>query len=178
MIVLGASRHSLLSFSTPMLLSQNFCRNCQNLQGTMNSTPGTSEVGSINRISVSPKRGHLFRGTVLGLLLHSLNFSFSSLFQGKRVNYMIYLYHDPCVVFSMAFSVGGIWFYSLWQMLVNSSPIHVTPLTSPLKAKLCLILCDPMDGCPPGSFVHGTFQARILEWVAVSFSRLSSWPRD
>ena len=113
MIVLGASRRSLLSFSPPMLLSQNFCRNCQNLQGTVNSTPGTSEVGSINRISVSPKRGHLFRGTVLGLLLHSLNFSFSSLFQGKRVNYMIYLYHDPCVVFSLAFSVGGIWFYSL-----------------------------------------------------------------
>ena len=31
-----------------------------------------------------------------------------------------------------------------------------------------------MDGCPPGSYVHGIFQARILEWVAISSSRVSS----
>ena len=35
-----------------------------------------------------------------------------------------------------------------------------------------------MDCSPPGSSVHGTSQARILEWVAISFSRRSSWPRD
>ena len=35
-----------------------------------------------------------------------------------------------------------------------------------------------MDCSPPGSSVHGTFQARILEWVAISFYRGSSWPRD
>ena len=39
-------------------------------------------------------------------------------------------------------------------------------------AQLCLTLCDPMDCSPPGSSVHGIFQARILEWVAVSFSRM------
>ena len=39
-------------------------------------------------------------------------------------------------------------------------------------------LCDPVDCSPPGSSVHGILQARILEWVAVSFSRASSWPRD
>ena len=38
--------------------------------------------------------------------------------------------------------------------------------------------CDPMDCSPPDSFVHGIFQARILEWVAISFSQASSWPRD
>ena len=38
-------------------------------------------------------------------------------------------------------------------------------------------LCDPMDYSPPGSSVHGIVQARILEWVAISFSRGSSWPR-
>ena len=37
--------------------------------------------------------------------------------------------------------------------------------------------CDSMDCCPPGSFVHGILQARILEWVAISSSRGSSWPR-
>ena len=41
-----------------------------------------------------------------------------------------------------------------------------------------LILCDPKDCSLPGSFVHGIFQARILEWVAISFSKGSSWSRD
>ena len=40
------------------------------------------------------------------------------------------------------------------------------------------ILCDPMDGHVPGSFVHGILQARILEWVAISSSRGSSQCRD
>ena len=39
-------------------------------------------------------------------------------------------------------------------------------------------LCDPMDCSTPGSSLHGTSQARILEWVAISFSRESYWPRD
>ena len=43
---------------------------------------------------------------------------------------------------------------------------------------LCLILWDPMDCSPPASSAHRIFQARILEWVAISFSRGSSWPRD
>ena len=34
----------------------------------------------------------------------------------------------------------------------------------------CLTLCDPIDGSPPGSSVHRILQARILEWVAISFS--------
>ena len=38
----------------------------------------------------------------------------------------------------------------------------------------CPILCDPIDCSPPGSSVHGILQARILEWVAISFSRGSS----
>ena len=37
--------------------------------------------------------------------------------------------------------------------------------------QLCPTLCGPMDCSPPGSSVHGIFQARILEWVAISFSR-------
>ena len=42
----------------------------------------------------------------------------------------------------------------------------------------CPALCNPMDCSPPGSSVHGIFQARILECVAISFSRRSSQPRD
>ena len=42
----------------------------------------------------------------------------------------------------------------------------------------CLTLCDPRDYSPLGSSVHGILQAGILEWVAMPFSRGSSWPRD
>ena len=42
----------------------------------------------------------------------------------------------------------------------------------------CLTLCNPMDCSLPRSSVHGIFQARVLEWVAISFSRGSSQPRD
>ena len=50
--------------------------------------------------------------------------------------------------------------------------------TSELVAQSCLTLCNPIDCSPPGSSVHGILQARILEWVAISFSRGSSRPRN
>ena len=45
-------------------------------------------------------------------------------------------------------------------------------------AQPCPTLCDPMDCSLPSFSVHGVFQARILEWVSISFSRGSSPPRD
>ena len=42
----------------------------------------------------------------------------------------------------------------------------------------CLTLCDPIDGSPPGSAIPGILQGRILEWVAISFSRGPSQPTD
>ena len=45
-------------------------------------------------------------------------------------------------------------------------------------AQSCPALCDPMGCKLPGSSVHETFQARVLEWGAISFSRGHSWPRD
>ena len=47
-----------------------------------------------------------------------------------------------------------------------------------LVAQSCPTLCNPTDSSPPGSSVHGISQARILEWVAMPFSRGSSWPRN
>ena len=41
-------------------------------------------------------------------------------------------------------------------------------------AQSCLTLCDPMDCSPPGCSVHGISQARILEWIAISYFRGSS----
>ena len=45
-------------------------------------------------------------------------------------------------------------------------------------AQLCLILCDPMDCSLPGFSVYGIFQAKVVERVAISFSRGSSWTKD
>ena len=72
----------------------------------------------------------------------------------------------------------------------NSSPYswprHLfCSLSSPLFLYVCakllqsyLTLWDPMNYSLPGSSVYGVFQARILDWVAISFSRGSSLPRD
>ena len=65
---------------------------------------------------------------------------------------------------------------------IISSNIFSGPFSLLLKwsevTQSCPTLCDPMDCSPPGSSVHGIFQARVLEWVAISFSRGSSHPRD
>ena len=65
-----------------------------------------------------------------------------------------------------------------------STYINMTFSSNPRVSVCCLVaksfpnLCDPMDSSTPGSSVHEISQARILEWVAISFSRGSSWPRD
>ena len=51
------------------------------------------------------------------------------------------------------------------------------PMHTHLVVQLCPTLCHPMDCSPPGSFVRGILQAKVLEWVAISFSRGSSWTR-
>ena len=56
--------------------------------------------------------------------------------------------------------------------------IHVIYNIHNMHTQSCLTLCDPMDWSPPGSSVHGIFQVRILEWVAMPSSRGFSWPRD
>ena len=46
------------------------------------------------------------------------------------------------------------------------------------SCSVCLTLCNPIDCNLPCSSIRGIFQARILEWVAISSPRRSSWPRD
>ena len=54
----------------------------------------------------------------------------------------------------------------------------VQSVTEALCVLSHLRLCDPIDCSPPGSSIRAICQARILEWVAISHSRGSSWPRD
>ena len=57
------------------------------------------------------------------------------------------------------------------------SIVHGVTESESEVTQLCQTLCDPMDCSLPGSSLHGIFQARALEWGAISFSRGSSWPR-
>ena len=82
------------------------------------------------------------------------------------------------IVFSYrkyVFSCIHIYIYTLVIYLCNYIILCIVYV---LVAQSCPILCTPVDCSPPDSSVHGIFQARILEWVAISFSRESSWPRD
>ena len=70
----------------------------------------------------------------------------------------------------------AVWIASVVSTLcdpVNCSSVCVCVLV----AQSCPTLWDPMDYSPPGS-VHGILQATILKWVAIPYSRGSSWPRD
>ena len=78
--------------------------------------------------------------------------------------------------------MAGRFFTILATLLLQ---LHILELFSELfmkkeseVAQSCPTLCDPLDCSPPGSSIHGIFQARILEWVAISFSRRSSQPRN
>ena len=62
------------------------------------------------------------------------------------------------------------------QHSVTSRGLATLPLCSSFVTQSCLILCDPMDCSPSGSSVCGILHARILEWVAILFSRGSSQP--
>ena len=60
------------------------------------------------------------------------------------------------------------------HILLKFACMHAS--AKPLQ--LCLTLCDPTDRSPAGTSVHGILQARILESVAMSSSKVPSWPRD
>ena len=77
----------------------------------------------------------------------------------------------------LSFLVQGVLILNVekrWNALVMHMHICMVMLVS----QSCPTRCDPMDGSPRGSSVHGTLQARTLEWVATPFSRGSHWSRD
>ena len=55
----------------------------------------------------------------------------------------------------------------------GNNPVNTLTLCRAQSLQLCPTLCDPMDHSLPGSSVHGILQARILEWVAISYYRES-----
>ena len=68
--------------------------------------------------------------------------------------------------------------YKVIRDLRNASVYIVCARVCAKFLQSCETLCDPVDCSPPGSSVHGILQAIILEWVAMPFSRGSSWPQE
>ena len=74
---------------------------------------------------------------------------------------------EPTPLLSPSLAGGLLTTSATWKALIHC-----------VWAQLGPTLCDPMDGSPRGTSVHGIPQARTLEWVAISYSRGSSWPGD
>ena len=72
----------------------------------------------------------------------------------------------------------GVWWATVHRVAKSQMWMSDWKKSESEVTQSCLTLCDPMDCSPPGSSTHGTFQARVLEWIAISFSRGSSQPRD
>ena len=72
------------------------------------------------------------------------------------------------------FYTGFLFAYSSLIIKTKAGPADTITTCVCTVAQSYLTLCDLMDCSPPGSSVHGIFQARILEWVVISFSRGSS----
>ena len=90
---------------------------------------------------------------------------------GKRPFWKMILGHFSFHVDKMNLDLSLIQFIRINSIWVCRSKVSEV-------AQSCPTLCNPMDYSLPGSSVHGIFQAEILEWVAISFSRGSSQHRD
>ena len=112
---------------------------------------------------------HQWDSLLYGIPLHSVNGKNCWNKLESRAGGFYFLgslpFRSPCIDFIPFLNATAL----LW------SPLHMMYV---LTAQLCLTFCDPMHCSPPGASVSGIFQARILEWVAISSSRGSSWPRD
>ena len=84
------------------------------------------------------------------------------------------------LLFARTWTLAWCWWGTKRQWQTLGPSVEWNGEMSPRKGSCssCPTLCDPMDCSPPGSSIHGIFQARMLEWVAISFSRRSSQPRD
>ena len=74
---------------------------------------------------------------------------------------------------------GGAWWAAIYGASQSWTQLKwLSSSSNSMSTQSCPALYDPMDCSPPASSVQGIFQARIMEWVAISYLRGSSWPRD
>ena len=98
-----------------------------------------------------------------GLLVSSSEHPLSHFWNTSKASNMLFLVHSRHSLKWWLFLLSQFLLFLLVMVLVTQS---------------CPTLCNPMDCSPPGCSVHGILQARKLQWVAISFPRGSSQPRD
>ena len=100
-----------------------------------------------------------------------------------EVNFAIIFLSNSCLSISSVFKSQAsslpMFFHICWWVVLFWNLIKFFQKYHCFVAKSCLTLWHPVDCNLPDSYVHGVFQARMLEWVAISLgSKGSSWPRD
>ena len=142
---------------------------------SMNSLGQITEVGSCSLLQwIFPTR-ESNQG-----LLHCRWTLYQLSYQGRPLKYQIPYLNLPSDYFWISFSK---WTPPKWKLclylLLHLGLLSVYPNSACMLSHLRHVqLCDPMDYSLLGSSVHGILQARILEWVAMLFSRESSQPKD
>ena len=97
---------------------------------------------------------------------------------GNSLNWFLCPYNiDYVMTDTLATGMTQCFMFILWNLTQTGNQLFfqgaLVPLAAAAAAKslqLCLTLCDPIDGSPPGSPIPEILQARTLEWVAISFS--------
>ena len=132
---------------------------------------------------------HLFQNFPQFIVIHAFK-GFDIVNEADVFLGFSWFFCDPAVVGNLisgfsAFSKSSLY---LWKFSVHirlkpslkdfEHYLQFKSFVCSLSHKLCPSLCNPMDYSPPDSPVHGIFQAKILEWVTIFFSRGSSRPRD
>ena len=87
----------------------------------------------------------------------------------KHVSEGLVREHHTCKLFVNI--VNTQWTIIWYLFLFN----HLLLAAAAKSLQLCLTLCDPIDGSPPGSSIHGVFQERVLEWGAITFSAFTPY---
>ena len=132
------------------------------------------------RLTPDPQALYL-RGRVhLGCLQHFILTQFCSIVLELLKTTIIFLLNKSSLFSFLSHLEGKLQIATLREIVnANHHLPHPCFLSCcHLVVKSCLIFCNPMDHSRPGSFIHGIFQARILECVATSSSRGSSGPRN
>ena len=92
--------------------------------------------------------------------------------------FLLYAHGSPLILSHITNTM----FYTDWPIFLRCVSAHYYQMVQIVDmceaAQSCLTLCIPLHCSPPGSSVHGVFQARLLEWAAMPSSKGSSRPRD
>ena len=136
-------------------------------------TQATASNANISESFTEALRNHVLPGVWASLspvrLIHKINH--------LRIQKVLKSYRNQIPHGSLWFSLLSLFCVLGWKLRLLIWCVCVCVCVC-VRAQSCLTLCDPRDCYPPGSSVHGIFQARILGWVDISSSRGSSWPRD